>query len=184
VISEVLLQRTRADVVAKFMPLFLERFPCWRELADAKDSDLQSLLGPLGLWRRRANSLKALAREMERRHGRFPNTREEVETLPGVGQYVGSAILLFSHGAQEPLLDVNMARVLERFFGPRDLVDIRYDPWLQALARCVVKHEKAADVNWAILDLAAKICVVGNPRCELCPLHRSCRHALGSARVK
>ena len=184
VISEILLQRTRAEVVAKFMPLFLECFPCWRKLADAKDSDLQTLLGPLGLWRRRAKSLKALAGEMERRDGRFPSTREEVETLPGVGQYVGSAVLLFSHGAPEPLLDVNMTRVLERFFGPRELVDIRCDPWLQALARRVVKHEKAADVNWTILDLAAKTCVVRGPRCGLCPLHRSCQHALGSGHVE
>ncbi len=37
-----------------------------------------------------------------------------------------------------PLLDVNMSRVLERYFGPRSLADIRYDPYLQNLAQRLV----------------------------------------------
>ena len=178
VVSEILLQRTRAVSVGKFLPAFLERFASWRQLANATENDLQTFLEPIGLWRRRAASLLALAQEMEAREGRFPVSREEIETLPGIGQYVASAVMLFNHGAAEPLLDVNMARVLERFFGPRKLVDIRYDPWLQALAHRVVDCKKAMEVNWGVLDLAAKICITQNPLCDSCPLGTSCRYTL------
>jgi A/G-specific adenine glycosylase len=165
VISEILLQRTRAETVATFFPHFIKCFPVWGQLAAATDDELGVFLQPIGLWRRRATSLRALGYEMQSRGGRFPATRAEIEALPGVGQYIASAVLLFYHGVRQPLLDVNMARVLERCFGARKLVDIRYDPWLQALSRRVVNSRNAIQINWAILDLASRICTIRRPQC-------------------
>jgi A/G-specific adenine glycosylase len=182
VVSELLLQRTRAETVAAFFPKFLDRFPAWKHLATASDRELRIFLEPIGLWRRRAASLRALGQEMLKRGGYFPTTREEIETLPGIGQYIASAAMLFCHGGREPLLDVNMARVLERCFGPRKLVDIRYDPWLQLLARNVVCHKRARQINWAILDLAAKVCTPREPRCPACPLKTVCLYAIRTGR--
>jgi A/G-specific adenine glycosylase len=178
VVSEILLQRTRAETVAEFSPRFIKRFPGWNHLALATEKELRTFLEPIGLWRRRAASLRALAKEMQSRKGRFPATREEIESLPGVGQYVASAAMVFCHGAREPLLDVNMARVLERCFAPRKLVDIRYDPWLQALARAVINDRSAREINWAVLDLAATVCTIRNPRRAACPLQACCRSAV------
>lgn len=177
IVSEILLQRTRAEVVAKFFPRFVERFPGWKHLATATDEQLRVFLAPIGLWRRRAASLRALGGEMRVRRGRFPGHRNEIEELPGIGQYIASAILLFCRGEREPLLDVNMARVLERCFSPRKLVDIRYDPWLQMLARRVVDHKQATEINWAVLDLAAAHCSTRQPDCIACPLRKFCRYA-------
>jgi A/G-specific adenine glycosylase len=112
---------------------------------------------------------------MKRRRGRFPAAREELESLPGIGQYIANAILLLCHGQPQPLLDVNMARVLERNFGPRQLVDIRYDPYLQTLANRVISSVDARRLNWAVLDLAAVVCSNGAPRCIECPLAKSCQ---------
>jgi A/G-specific adenine glycosylase len=174
IIPEVLLQRTRADVVAQFVPQFLKRYPSWKRLANASEFDLQPLLQPLGLWRRRAASLVNLARAIVAKNGRLPVTRPEIEALPAVGQYICNAIMLFKHGVPEPLLDANMARVLERCFGPRTLADIRYDPTLQQVARRVVAGPKAIRTNWAILDVGAAICTRIAPRCPACPLQRVC----------
>ncbi len=177
VVSEILLQRTRAATVAAFFPRFVRRFSGWNHLAGATDSELRAFLEPIGLWRRRAAVLRALAQEMQRRRGRFPATRDEIEELPGIGQYIASAVLLFCHGSREPFLDVNMARVLERCFAPRKLADIRYDIWLQSLARRVVSHKQAIEINWAILDLASKACLIRRPICKVCPLCGCCRYA-------
>lgn len=177
IVSELLLQRTRAETVAGFFPRFVKRFPSWNLLALATEDELRAFLEPIGLWRRRSASLRALAAEMRTRRGRFPTNRDDLEALPGVGQYVANAAMLFCHGKREPLLDVNMARILERCFSPRTLVDIRYDPWLQALARAVVDHPRAREINWAILDLAATTCTVRKPRCKTCPLETVCRFA-------
>jgi A/G-specific adenine glycosylase len=184
VIAELLLQRTRADTVSGFFEAFITRFPSWEVMAAASADEIAELLKPIGLWKRRSKSLAALAKAMVELGGIFPPNREDVQALPGIGQYIANAILLFSAGQAEPLLDVNMARVLERVFRPRKLVDIRYDPYLQRLARQVVKGERAAAVNWAILDLAATICTVKNPMCGECPLRKTCRFAREGVQAK
>lgn len=178
VIAEVLLQRTRAETVARVFPEFIKEFPSWKKLESASVSQLQQHFQPIGLWRRRSTSLKALASAMSERNGRFPKQREKIEALPGVGQYIANSILLFCHEIPEPLLDTNMTRVLERVFGPRKLVDIRYDSYLQTLARSVVCCEKPVQLNWAILDLASTTCLIKNPRCGECPLSSLCLAAM------
>jgi len=183
VVSEILLQRTRADTVAAFFPRFLKRFPGWGHLAAAGEEEMRAFLEPIGLWRRKASSLRALGQEMQRRKGRFPCTRTEIEALPGIGQYIANAILLLCHGQPQPLLDVNMARVLERIFGPRQMVDIRYDPYLQILARRVVGKGNPVKLNWAILDLAAMICTPRDPKCPQCPLVSTCKFARTRSRA-
>ena len=183
IIAEVLLQRTRAETVAQFFPRFLTRYPSWSQLATANEDELIALIRPVGLWRRRSKSLTSLATEMAKRNGRFPKDRKEIEGLPGVGQYIANSILLLCHNSPEPLLDANMARVLERYFGPRKLSDIRYDPYLQRLGKMVVDCPDAVVLNWAILDFAARTCSIRFPECSQCPLASGCRFATES-RVK
>jgi len=181
VIAEILLQRTRAETAARFFPTFVDTFPSWKHISASSIGTLEELLQPLGLWRRRAASIHALANEMSRRNGRFPRSRSEIESLPGVGQYIANAILLFCHNEPEPLLDVNMARVLERVFGSRQLADIRHDPYLQELSHRIVDCQTPNKVNWAILDLAGTTCLIRNPRCERCPLASMCLTRLRGA---
>lgn len=174
IIAEVLLQRTKAETVANFHLSFIEKFPSWKVLAKAKKKDLQNFLNPIGLWRQRATAIKKLSVEMAERNGRFPKTREEIEKIPAIGQYIANAVLMFCHRQPQPLLDVNMARVLERFFGPRKLADIRYDPYLQELSRKILPKSKFKEFNWAILDFASMVCKAPKPLCEKCCLSKKC----------
>jgi A/G-specific adenine glycosylase len=82
--------------------------------------------------------------------------------------------LLFQEGASRPLLDVNMARVIERFLRPRRLADIRQDPWLQAAAHWYARGLRSADANWAMLDFAALVCKVRKPHCDFCAVRTRC----------
>ena len=170
---EVLLQRTRAETVAAIYAEFFARFPSWKSLAGSSIAELEEAFKPIGLWRRRARSMKSLAEYAAARAGCFPDDPAELAKVPGVGQYVSNAILLFQHDQPRPLVDVNMARVIERFVRPRVLADIRYDPWLQAASRWLVK-DRPIETNWATLDFAAKVCTARKPRCHCCPVSSRC----------
>lgn len=172
---EVLLQRTRAETVAKVYPLFFERFTSWKEIAAASIEELEEHFRPIGLWKRRARSMRALAEYAAERDGFFPAETTELASAPAVGQYVQNAILLFQHGEARPLLDVNMARVIERFVRPRRLADIRHDPWLQAAAHWLVRGGQAIEVNWAVLDFGSAICKAKGPKCVSCPVFSRCQ---------
>ena len=175
IIAEVFLQRTKAETIATFFPFFIKQYPSWKSLSSVNKTRLKKDLKPIGLWKRRSDTLKRLSAAMAKRGGRFPRTRGEIEELPGVGQYIANAILMFCQDEPQPLLDVNMARVLERFFGPRKLADIRYDPYLQKLAREILPRKRYKEFNWAILDFASIICKANRPECEKCFLKEKCR---------
>ncbi|MES2680874.1 MAG: hypothetical protein V4635_13365 [Bacteroidota bacterium] len=104
---------------------------------------------------------------------KLPKEKEELEKISFFGQYIVNAVLMFIHGEPAPLLDVNMSRVLERFFRKRKLADIRYDPYLQILSHEIVSHKNPKDINWAILDFAALVCKP-KPLCPICPLKENC----------
>jgi A/G-specific adenine glycosylase len=176
IIAEVLLQRTRAETVNRFYQAFLAQYPSWTSISQADVLELENVLKPVGLYKQRAGRLHNLAKEMVKRGEVFPTSRNELELIPFMGQYIANAVEVFAFGKPSPLLDVNMARLLERVFRPRKLADIRYDPYLQKLASKVVHHQCFKELNWAILDHAALICTIKNPKCSDCPLNSACSY--------
>lgn len=183
IVVEVLLQRTTAAAVAKFYEVFVSRYPGWQALAEAEPADLEVFLKPLGLWRRRAASLIGLAQYAASTGGEFPADQAAHRAIPAVGQYVSNAIAMFQHAAAKPLVDVNMARVIERFVRPRRLADIRYDPWLQEAAHWLVAAPSPERVNWAVLDFAALVCKARVPLCPTCPVRDRCTFFKSGGRV-
>jgi len=174
IVSELLLQRTKAETVAKFYPTFIQKFPNWKTVSNCSINDLEGVLKPIGLYKQRAMRLHSFAKEMTKRNGRIPHGKEELEKMPMVGQYIANATMSLVYDKPYPLLDVNMARVLERFFGKRKLVDIRYDPYIQELAHKVIAVKNSKVLNWAILDFAAIVCKARTPNCQACLLNVKC----------
>ena len=174
---EVLLQRTRAETVARLYSSFFSRYPNWSRLAAAPIDEIEEIVRPIGLWRRRSRAVSALAKYADEHGGVFPEDEEELLLLPGVGQYVGNAILLFQYGKPKPLVDVNMARFLERYLRKRRLADIRHDRWLQDACRWLVDCEDPVRVNWAALDHAAITCKARKPLCTSCRFRTRCNFA-------
>lgn len=178
IIAETLLQRTKAETVSKFYIQFINDYPNWISLAKADAKSIEVYLIPVGLFRQRAKRLKSLAIEMVKRKGKLPQDREDLETIPFIGQYIANAVELLIYNRPSPLVDVNMARLLERYFGKRKMADIRYDPYLQKLSSTVVNHPRAKEINWAILDFAALVCKSQKPACNSCPLSRDCTYLI------
>ncbi len=176
IIAEVFLQRTKAETVANFLPLFFKKYPSWKQLGEASLEELQEMTRPLGLYMQRGSRLYKLAQELKTRKGRFPKERKQVEEISMMGQYTTNAYELFVLKKKSPLLDVNMARLLERFFGERRMSDIRYDPYLQTLAYRVVNVDRSKELNWAILDFASLVCRKKNQKCYICLLKAKCKY--------
>ena len=109
--------------------------------------------------------------------GVVPRTRRELERLPGIGPYTASAVLAVVYGQAEPLLDVNMARLLGRFLGSSASAESSPGRALHALALRLVRGKRSLDVNWAALDFGALVCRARRPLCPVCPLQDRCQYA-------
>ena len=174
-VVEILLQQTRAERIAAFVPTFLADFRSLHALAVTDEPVLAERLATLGLQNRRAGRLIALAGTLLARDGRIPDSKPELESLPGVGPYVAAAYMSTVLQEPEPMVDVNMARLIERLYGPRMLADIRYDPHINRIAhRLIQLAARPKEFNWAVLDLGAAYCKARSPACFGCPLLEVC----------
>ncbi len=176
IISEVLLQRTRAETVASFYRHFFEKYKSWEELANATLEELEEVLKSLGLFRRRALRLFKIAREFQKRNGNLPKTSRQLEDSNLGALYLKNAFELFVLKKRSPLLDVNMDRILERYLNGKNSSKNRPDRNMQAMARKIVNVNECKELNWAFLDYAAKICLSNNPKCLDCRLSKNCKY--------
>jgi len=176
VVSEVLLQRTRAETVAGILPAFLEHYPSWHALSEARGEELEQFLVPIGLWRRRARSLLALARKLASEGFVFPLGERELLGWPAVGPYVAAAVRVFVHGKPAALIDEGVARLLGRAYECRTRVDIRADKALRELAEGICAGPNSRELNWAVLDVVAKHCRPRVPSCDGCPFAVDCMY--------
>ena len=176
IVSEILLQRTKAETVAKYYDTFFSKFPDWIALANASLEELEEIMKPLGLYRHRARRLYKLGEDIRRRGGRIPGNENELRDSGFIGLYVTNAFELFILRNRKPLLDVNMSRLLKRYFKPGDFIDVRHDKEIQELANDIIEVRRCKELNWAILDYAALVCKTRNPLCGECVLNKHCKY--------
>src|SRR2546422_8167955 len=141
-------------------------------MAKAPLADVKAITDPLG-YKIRGKWLHAAALRVADRGGVFPQTIEELRRLPGVGQYTAGAVMSFAHHRDAPVLDTNVARLLRRHFGVA-VSDRARTNELWSLAAAVVPKGKGYLINQALMDLGAILCRAKGPRCDACPLRRSC----------
>jgi len=175
-LSELLLRKTTAGQVEKIFPILANYTPC--ELAEEDVKKIESILKPLGIFRKRAGILKAVAQEICSRGG-VPADEKELMKLPGVGRYVANAVLCISYGVPKPLLDRNMIRVIQRVFGVQSKKKRPHtDKELWRFAESLVPRFNCKEFNWGVLDFASGICTAKSPKCKQCPLRDVCTYFL------
>ena len=92
-ISEIMLQQTRVSAATAYYERFMEALPDVKALAEVPEEELFKLWEGLGYYSRARNLKKAAKELVEHRGGRLPASREELLSLPGIGEYTSSAIL-------------------------------------------------------------------------------------------
>lgn len=180
-VAEVLLKKTTAPVVNRFLPHFLQHFPKIDFLAKSRVRNLRRILQPLGLSAQRADQLRSMASAIVSNHnGNIPTYRDGLLDLPGVGPYTANSVLCVAFDKAAPIVDTNVARIVLRVF---DIAATRCEPrrcpsvWAIAEAIAGNRAPVARRTNWALLDLGAVNCLAKNPLCGLCPLRACCAYA-------
>lgn len=176
-VSEIMLQQTQVNRVLELYPRFLERFPTFRSLANARPSSVIRAWRGMG-YNNRALRLQQTARTILQEHGgALPGSVETLQQLPGIGRYTAHALACFVFKKPLPVVDTNIVRVLSRFM-PRALPLNRSgkgggdDVW--AVAGSILPRRHAWRWNQALMDLGATICTASNPRCGACPVATLC----------
>lgn len=177
-IAEVMLHQTRVETVLPYYERFLKRFPDAGALARARLQTVLKMWEGLGYYGR-ARNLHRAAKIIVREHGgSLPDDPGALGRLPGLGAYSVGAIGSIAYGLPLPAVDGNVRRVLSRLFGiESDPVEPETRRTVDSLAEALVSRgrpPRPGDVNQALMDLGARICLPRRPRCPLCPLRSDC----------
>lgn len=187
-ISEVMSQQTRIDVVVPYFERWTAIWPDFASLAAAPESEVLAAWSGLGYYRR-ARSLHSIAKTVVNElGGQLPSDVDGLRTLPGVGAYTAAAVASISFGRAVPVVDGNVERVLTRLLCLQDEPGAVRDAVVREAARRIVGmfvgEDPAAleppgglrpgEVNQAMMELGSLVCVPFAPRCPECPIAKSC----------
>jgi len=176
-IAEMMLRRTKADQVKPVYEQLFEQYPDIEAIANAGDKEVEQILYPLGL-RWRIPAFTQVARELREKYRyKIPVTREELTTLPGIGEYVAGAVLSLVYNKREWIVDSNITRLFKRYFGINTSKEGRRDRHVIEMAKIYSSGRNPRKANLAILDFTALVCTPRNPHCEECSLKENCHYA-------
>lgn len=172
-LSEIMLQQTTVATVGPYFRDFLAKWPTVEDLAAAElDSVLHAWAG-LGYYAR-ARNLHKCAKVVAADHGGvFPNTREALESLPGVGRYTSAAVASIAFNLPVVPLDGNIERVMSRLRKIEVPLPLSKDT-LNEEANRFAGPERPGDVAQALMDLGATVCTPKKPKCLTCPWQGAC----------
>jgi endonuclease-3 len=142
--------------------------------------ELQNDIRSIGLFRNKGRNIQNLCKMLlEDFNGKVPETREELEKLPGVGRKTANVVMSVAFGKPAIAVDTHVERVSKR------LAFCRQKDSVLEVEKTLMK--KIPEKEWSIthhrlIFFGRYHCKAQNPQCEVCPLLDLCRE--GKKRMK
>lgn len=165
-------QATDASVNIATRPLFA-RIKTPRQMLDLGEDDLRQAIKTIGLFNTKAKNVIALSQALiDKYGGEVPRSREELQSLPGVGRKTANVVLNTAFGEETFAVDTHVFRVCNRTgLAPGKTVDE-----VEARLEKIVPQPFRRDAHhWLILH-GRYICKARLPECWRCPVIDLCRY--------
>jgi len=165
-------QATDASVNIATKPLFRSiRTP--RQMVDLGEERLREAIKTIGLFNTKAKNVVALSQALiDEYGGEVPRTRDELQTLPGVGRKTANVVLNTAFGEETFAVDTHVFRVCNR----TGLAPGKTPDEVEAKLDRVVPEPFRRDAHhWLILH-GRYICKARLPECWRCPVMDLCRY--------
>lgn len=137
------------------------------------EKKFKSYINSIGLYNTKgSNILKTCEILIQQHHGKVPNTREALESLPGVGRKTANVILNTLFGEPTIAVDTHIFRVSNR---TRLAVGKTPHEVEVELLRVVPKEFRKDAHHWLILH-GRYTCIARRPRCSQCIIRDLCEY--------
>ncbi len=139
---------------------------------------LKRYIKTIGLFNTKANNvIKTCTLLLDKHNGQVPQTREELEALPGVGRKTANVMLNTAFGQPTIAVDTHIFRVANRTgIAPgKNVLAVE-----KALLESVPERFKPDAHHWLILH-GRYTCIARRPKCDQCLLNDLCDTALTHA---
>jgi len=157
-VLEMLLKRTKAETVDNMAKEVLNKLSSPEKTLNKQEEEIKELIRPLGLYNRRSKNIRNVCRSLiENFDGEVPETRNDLLSVNGIGNYIADAILCFSFEKPVMVLDTNTAKVAKFYFNLKVPDDLRQDQKIKGLMEPLVPEDHPRKFNWALIDIGSEI---------------------------
>ncbi len=137
------------------------------------EEGLMHYIKSIGLYKiKTKNILKTVALLIEKHQGQVPDTREDLEALPGVGRKTANVILNTAFGQATMAVDTHIFRIANRIGLAKGDTPLAVEKDL--LKNIPEKFLKDAH-HWLILH-GRYICTARKPKCSICLIQDLCEY--------
>jgi endonuclease III len=167
----VLSAQTTDKRVNAVKPTLFAAYPDAKTMAAADRTHLEQIVGPLGFFRAKTDSLLRLSAALvEEYDGEVPHKLEQLVKLPGVGRKTANVVLGNAFGLPGITVDTHFGRLARRL------------GWTEQTDPVKVEHEVAAlfpKRDWTMLSHhliwhGRRRCHAQKPACGACPVAKLC----------
>ena len=150
-----------------------KKYPTIDSLSKANYSDVYDIIKSLGLAKTKTTNIIALANALVNEfEGVVPNTREQLQLLPGVGRKTANAVLMEGFRIPAIAVDTHVSRVSNRL-GLSNSNDVK------KIEQDLMKLYDEKDwyfVHHGLLFFGRYFCLSQNPKCNECSLKDICTY--------
>jgi len=171
-ISEVMLQQTQVSVVIPYYNMFIRKWPTLECLFEASLEEILEVWQGMGYYKRAKNLFKA--KELLKNTDLIEINSSSLKKLPGVGEYISSAISAILEDESCAVVDGNIKRILSRVFDLK-YKKKNYHQNLKFISQQLTPQSKNGDYCQSLMDLANLVCKAKNPLCQECPVALLCK---------
>ncbi len=152
-------------------PTLFAAYPDAPAMAAAERETLEAIIGPLGFFRAKTESLLKLSAALVERHGgEVPPRLKDLVELPGVGRKTANVVLGNAFGIPGITVDTHFGRLARRF------------GWTEETDPVKAEHAVGAlfpKKDWVMLSHhliwhGRRCCHAQKPACGACPVARWC----------
>lgn len=170
-VATILSAQCTDEAVNRVTPELFRRYSDSAKLAQAQTGEIERIIRRLGLFRAKAKSLKACARQLsEEFGGKMPATMEELTRLAGVGRKTANVILGHAFDTPGIVVDTHCKRVSRRLDLTRQQEPEKIE---QDLSRLLPATEWTGFSHRLIVH-GRRVCFARKPACGRCVLYELC----------
>lgn len=151
-----------------------------KKMAELGEDQIREYIRTIGLYRNKAKNVLLLSQQLLDRHdGVVPETREELEALPGVGRKTANVVLNIYFGQPTIAVDTHIFRLANRIGLAPGKTPLEVE---NTLARVTPDEFIRDSHHWLILH-GRYVCKARKPECDRCLIKDLCKSKENWARI-
>ena len=173
-IAIVLSAQTTDKRVNSVTPFLFSKYDTLEKLMNADIYDIESILRPLGSFRKKASYVKEIARILFSDYdNKVPIRRKDLEAMPGIGRKTVNVFLGEFYNIPAIAVDTHVERVSKRLGLAKDVDDVRS---VEAKLKRKFKREDWAKRHLQLVLFGRYHCKAISPNCDECKLNSICKY--------